>query len=85
MSDGAPAVIPSVIPPGTTPKTGGNQADGTADLTSMDVTGRHPMDGGEATSNPPADWGIFMRGQLADAELSSMGVGATAPQSAAGS
>lgn len=27
--------------------------DGTADLTSMDATGRHPMDGGEATHNPP--------------------------------
>jgi len=42
-------VILAVIPPRTTPKTGGVQTDGEANLTSEDDTSRHPMDGGEAT------------------------------------
>jgi hypothetical protein len=44
-------VILSVIPPGTTHKTGGDQADGTADLTSENDTRCYPMDGAEATHN----------------------------------
>ena len=44
-------VILAVIPPGTTHKTGGDQADGTADLTCEDCTRRYPMDGAEATHN----------------------------------
>jgi hypothetical protein len=39
------SVILSVIPPGTTRKTGGDQADGTADLTCEDSTKHHPLDG----------------------------------------
>jgi hypothetical protein len=45
------AVILAVIPPGTTRKTGGDQTDGTADLTSENDTRRHPLDGAEATHN----------------------------------
>jgi hypothetical protein len=37
--------------PGTTRKTGGDQADGTADLTSKDDTRRHPVDGREPSHN----------------------------------
>ena len=48
---GSRAVILAVIPPRTTPKTGGVQTDGTGDLTSEDDTSRHPMDGREATRN----------------------------------
>jgi hypothetical protein len=44
-------VILAVIPPGTTHKTGGDQADGTADLTSQNDTGWHPVDGTEPTHN----------------------------------
>src|SRR5829696_2182625 len=44
-------VIVAVIPPWTTPKTGGVQTDGEANLTSEDDTRRHPMDGREATHN----------------------------------
>jgi hypothetical protein len=39
------AVILAVIPPGTTCKTGRDQADGTANLTCEDGTGRDPLDG----------------------------------------
>jgi hypothetical protein len=39
------AVILAVIPLGTTSKTGGDQADGTADLTSHNDTGPDPLDG----------------------------------------
>ena len=42
-------VILAVIPPRTTPKTGGVQTDGEANTTSEDDTSRHPMDGDEAT------------------------------------
>jgi hypothetical protein len=45
------AVIPAVIPPGTTRKTGGDQADGTVDLSSKDDTRFYLLDGGEATHN----------------------------------
>src|SRR4029453_6100004 len=48
MATGA-LVILAVIPPRTTPKTGGVQTDGEANLTSEDDTSRHPMDGWEAT------------------------------------
>jgi hypothetical protein len=48
-----PLVILAVIPR-TTPKTGGVQTDGEANLTSEDDTSRHPMDGGEATHNRSA-------------------------------
>jgi hypothetical protein len=50
MATGA-LVILTVIPPRTTPKTGGVQTDGEANLTSEDDTSRHPMDGREATRN----------------------------------
>jgi hypothetical protein len=50
MATGA-LVILAVIPPRTTPKTGGVQTDEEANLTSEDDTSRHPMDGGEATHN----------------------------------
>ena len=50
MATGA-LVILAVIPPRTTPKTGGVQMDGEANLTSEDDTSRHPMDSGEATHN----------------------------------
>src|SRR5215204_5856966 len=49
--EGRAPVILSVIPPGTTHKTGGDQADGTGDLTSKDATRRYPMDSGEPTRN----------------------------------
>jgi hypothetical protein len=48
---GSLTVILAVIPPRTTPKTGGVQTDGEANLTSEDDTSRHPMDGREATHN----------------------------------
>jgi hypothetical protein len=48
---GSLTVILAVIPPRTTPKTGGVQTDEEANLTSEDDTSRHPMDGGEATHN----------------------------------
>jgi hypothetical protein len=50
MATGA-LVILAVIPPRTTPKTGGVQTGGEANLTSEDDTIRHPMDGWEATHN----------------------------------
>ena len=50
MAAGA-LVILAVIPPRTTPKTGGVQTDGEANLTSEDDTSHHPMDGWEATHN----------------------------------
>jgi hypothetical protein len=50
MATGA-LVILAVIPPRTTPKTGGVQTDGEANLTSEDDTSRHPLDGWEATHN----------------------------------
>jgi hypothetical protein len=50
MAAGA-SVILAVIPPWTTPKTGGVQTDGEANLTSEDGTSRHLMDGREATHN----------------------------------
>src|SRR5215211_1354776 len=48
---GSAAVILAVIPPGITRKTGSDQTDGPADLTSKDVTRWYPMDGAEATHN----------------------------------
>jgi hypothetical protein len=53
MATGA-LVILAVIPPRTTPKTGGVQTDEEANLTSEDDTSRHPMDGREATHNRKA-------------------------------
>jgi hypothetical protein len=53
MATGA-SVILAVIPPGATSKTGGDQADWTADLTSVNDTRWYPMDGREATHNRPA-------------------------------
>ena len=44
-------VILAVIPPGTTCKTGGDLADGSADLTCEDSTKHHPLDGEEPTHN----------------------------------
>jgi hypothetical protein len=44
-------VILAVIPPGTTRKTRGDQADGTADLTSKDATRPYLLDGAEPTHN----------------------------------
>jgi hypothetical protein len=48
---GSAAVILAVIPPGTTRKTGSDQMDGPADLTSKDVTRCYPVVGWEATHN----------------------------------
>src|SRR5215207_5085488 len=48
---GSAAVILAVIPPGITRKTGSDQMDGPADLTSKDVTRCYPVDGREATHN----------------------------------
>jgi hypothetical protein len=45
------AVILVVIPPGTTHKTGGDQADGAANVTSVNDTRRYPVDGWEPTHN----------------------------------
>ena len=45
-------VILVVIPPGTTCKTGSDQADGTTDLTCEDWTRRDGVDGRGSTSNP---------------------------------
>jgi hypothetical protein len=42
----------AVIPPRTTRRTGEDQADWSADLTSENDTRSHPMDGGEPTHNP---------------------------------
>ena len=50
MATGA-LVILTVIPPGTTSKTGGDQADWTADLTSVNDTRWYPVDAWEATHN----------------------------------
>jgi len=44
-------VILAVIPPSTTRKTGSDQMDRPADLTSKDVTRCYPVDGREATHN----------------------------------
>jgi hypothetical protein len=41
----------AVIPPRTTRRTGEDQADWSADLTSENDTRSHPMDGGEPTRN----------------------------------
>jgi hypothetical protein len=43
--------ILTVIPPGTTPKTGDDQTDGTVDLTSVNDTRRYPVGGVEPTRN----------------------------------
>ena len=43
------AVILAVIPPGTTRKTVGDQADGTADVTCEEGTFHHLTDDGEPT------------------------------------
>ena len=48
---GSLTVILADIPPRTTPKTGGVQTDGEANLTSEDDTSRPPMDGWEVTHN----------------------------------
>ena len=48
---GRPAVILAVIPPGTTRKTGGDQVDGAANLTSENDTRCYPTDGAEPTHN----------------------------------
>jgi hypothetical protein len=42
----------TVIPPGTTSKTGGDQPDGTVNLTSQNGTPRDGMDSRGSTSNP---------------------------------
>jgi len=48
-------VMLAVIPPGTTSKTGGDQADGTANLTRENDTRGYPLDGGEPTRNRKVD------------------------------
>jgi hypothetical protein len=48
---GPVAVILAVIPPGTTRRTGEDQADWSADLTGENDTRCYPMDGAEATHN----------------------------------
>jgi hypothetical protein len=48
---GSAAVILAVIPPGITRKTGSDQTDGPADLTSNDVTRWYPVNCCEATHN----------------------------------
>jgi hypothetical protein len=45
------AVILPVIPPGTTPKTGDNQVDATADPSCKDGTTQHSIDTREPTRN----------------------------------
>ena len=66
------AVILAVIPPGTTRKTAGNQADRTADLTSENNTRWYPMDGAEATHNRKIVDFIRSREQACEAVLVDM-------------
>jgi hypothetical protein len=83
MATGA-LVILAVIPPRTTPKTGGVQTDREANLTSEDDTSRHPMDGREATHNRVGDWGVPI-GATRGGEVAGQGLEAMAPQWAVGS